>query len=325
MARRSIRRQSGANPGENPPPDEGEAKVVDLATRQVIPAVARRSGRDWSEVYAGIAVVAVLGAVTLWMVYWEPQPRSSSNPVVDNPPGIEAGRLVLPELPLLPDAAGQATLPSGSPGEAPVAGELSTPDLAPVLAQPPGSEETDLSAEEPAEPANPHSSPTVVFDAGNGDTNAIMVPDGLATRQGAPRPARPRAGATGSRSTLTKGTLIPAILETPIDAARPGLVRAIVSSDVRSSDGSQVLVARSSRLIGEYRSEGSGAQKRATVIWTRLTRPNGASQDLPASGQGALSSVIAGLAATAGQSGRVRQGEPVRVMTLRDLELTQGQ
>jgi type IV secretory pathway VirB10-like protein len=61
------------------------------------------------------------------------------------------------------------------------------------------------------------------------------------------------------------------------------------------------------------------------VIWTRLTRPNGASQDLPASGQGALSSVIAGLAATAGQSGRVRQGEPVRVMTLRDLELTQGQ
>jgi type IV secretion system protein VirB10 len=330
MARRTTERQPGPSAADAlPAPTDAEAKVVDLATRQVVPAVAQRSGRDWSELYAGIAVVAVLGAVTLWMVYGEPQPRNSAISASNAQAGLEPGTVPLPDLPLPPGAPGQAPLSADLPGEAATQGALSTPDLAPVLAQPPGSElagtaPTDLPAEEPVIPANPHSSPTVVFDAGQGDASTIMVPDGIAVRQPALPKARSSAPAPSARSTLTRGTLIPAVLETPIDMARPGFVRAIVSSDVRSSNGATVLVARSTRLIGEYRSEGAGAQKRATIVWTRMTGPDGASQDLGTAVTVGLTSVIAGLGAAPGQADRVRQGEPVRVLVARDLELTRG-
>ena len=82
------------------------------------------------------------------------------------------------------------------------------------------------------------------------------------------------------QTTVTQGTLIPAVLETAIDTDVPGYVRAVVSQDVRSFDGTRVLVPRSSRLIGQYQSGLQGGQKRAYVIWTRLIRPDGASVNL---------------------------------------------
>ena len=85
---------------------------------------------------------------------------------------------------------------------------------------------------------------------------------------------------TNPSTTVTQGTLIPAILETAIDTNVPGFVRAVVSQDVRSFDGSKVLVPRSSRLIGQYQSGMQNGQKRAYVIWTRLIRPDGASVNL---------------------------------------------
>ena len=74
---------------------------------------------------------------------------------------------------------------------------------------------------------------------------------------------------------LPIGTLIPAVLETPIDTSRPGQVRAIVSQDARSQDGQKVLVPRGSRLIGEYQSDVRSGQNRVLVNWTRLIRPDG--------------------------------------------------
>lgn len=73
------------------------------------------------------------------------------------------------------------------------------------------------------------------------------------------------------------GTLIPAVLETPIDTSRPGLARAIVARDARGLDGQRVLVPRGSRLIGEYQSDVRSGQSRVLVNWTRLIRPDGAS------------------------------------------------
>jgi type IV secretion system protein VirB10 len=74
--------------------------------------------------------------------------------------------------------------------------------------------------------------------------------------------------------TVPQGTIIAAVLETALDSTRPGAVRAIVSRDVRSFDGSRVLIPRGSRLYGEYTSDLSAGQKRALVIWHRLTRPD---------------------------------------------------
>lgn len=74
---------------------------------------------------------------------------------------------------------------------------------------------------------------------------------------------------------MPTGTMIPAVIETPIDTARPGLVRAIVSSDTRGFDGRRVLVPRGSRLVGEYQAFVQGGQNRVLVNWTRLIRPDG--------------------------------------------------
>lgn len=74
-----------------------------------------------------------------------------------------------------------------------------------------------------------------------------------------------------------QGTVIPAVLETAIDSDLPGSVRAVVSRDVRGFDGTQVLVPRGSKLIGEYRSGISVGHSRAFVIWSRILTPDGVS------------------------------------------------
>jgi type IV secretion system protein VirB10 len=232
---------------------------------------------------------------------------------------------------------------------------------------------------------NPHASPTVVFDIGGVAVPAAAItattPTGETSTGNSNEDFAARLGLTTGgtkataratfdpRTTVTQGTLIPAILETAIDTDVPGYVRAIVSTDVKSFDGARTLVPRSSRLIGQYKSGLTAGQKRAYVIWTRLIRPDGVSVDIasPAvgfDGQAGLSgkvkshfferfgsamllSVIGGLstlggnasvviggggqsaaAAAVNQSGqvgptvRVRQGEPIRVFTAKDLDFS---
>ena len=81
-------------------------------------------------------------------------------------------------------------------------------------------------------------------------------------------------------TTIVQGTMIAAVLETAIDSDLPGYARAVITRDVRSFDGSRVLVPRSSRLIGQYKSGLSAGQKRITIMWTRLIRPDGVSVPL---------------------------------------------
>jgi type IV secretion system protein VirB10 len=71
------------------------------------------------------------------------------------------------------------------------------------------------------------------------------------------------------------GTLIQAVLETPIDTFKPGLARAMVSRDARGFNGQQVLVPRGSRLTGEYQADARSGQNRVLINWTQLIRPDG--------------------------------------------------
>jgi len=79
---------------------------------------------------------------------------------------------------------------------------------------------------------------------------------------------------------IPQGFVIPAVLETAIDSDLPGAVRAVVSRDVRGFDGSQVLVPRGSKLIGQYRSAAAVGQTRAFVVWSRIITPAGVSIDV---------------------------------------------
>jgi len=79
---------------------------------------------------------------------------------------------------------------------------------------------------------------------------------------------------------VPQGFVIPAVLETAIDSDLPGSVRAVVSRDVRGFDGSQVLIPRGSKLIGQYKSAAAVGQTRAFVVWSRIITPSGISIDV---------------------------------------------
>lgn len=116
-----------------------------------------------------------------------------------------------------------------------------------------------------------------------------------------PTAGRMRASALANPSlTIVQGSLIPAVLETGFDSTSPGFERAIVSHDVRSFDGKNILVPRGSRLVGESEAPAEG-QKRATITWTRLIRPDGVTIELdspssdPTGGNGVPASVKSNL------------------------------
>ena len=332
--------------------------AADLATRSVLPLVAHKaSASDGLGLILGIAVIGILGVVTFL--------------------GVNGGRQKpAPEQP----APAQAVVPAPAvqPVEQapPVPVEAITPPPAPLPVPAPA----PIGIAGPA--ANPFSTPTVLFDASALPPSIVPGVGPAAASPGGPNDEfAARVGGVGGgsaiaaaginpKATATQGTLIPAVLETAIDTDVPGYLRAIVSSDVRSFDGTVVLIPHSSRLIGQYKSGMQAGQKRAYVIWTRLIRPDGVSVNIasPAVGFGGetglpgkvnnhfferfgsamLLSVIGGIsssgsnnatvligsqaqsaaAAAVGQSGqigptiRVRQGEPIRVFTARDLDFS---
>ena len=76
---------------------------------------------------------------------------------------------------------------------------------------------------------------------------------------------------------IPQGAVIPAVMETAINSDLPGLARAMVVRDVKSFDGSTVLIPRGSRVIGQYKSGLALGASRVFVIWTRVIRPDGVS------------------------------------------------
>src|SRR5690606_144422 len=79
---------------------------------------------------------------------------------------------------------------------------------------------------------------------------------------------------------VAQGTMIDGLLETAIQSDLPGMVRAIVSENTYSFDGSQLLIPKGSRLIGRYNSGLVRGQSRVFVIWNRLIRPDGVSVNI---------------------------------------------
>jgi type IV secretion system protein VirB10 len=224
----------------------------------------------------------------------------------------------------------------------------------------------------PAEAMNTHGSPALVVDTGGGSSAgapAVAAPLGDEAFGSSGGEVAKATRMKNPGQTVSQGTLIPAVLETAINSDLPGYVRAVVSSDIRSFDGSRILVPRSSRLIGQYKSGVANGQTRAYVMWTRLIRPDGvsvalASPAVDAAGQTGLTGTvdshflkrfgsslllsIVGAASTVGSGGsalvvsggqsaasvaaqqngaipptiKVRQGQPIRVFTAKDLDFS---
>lgn len=83
---------------------------------------------------------------------------------------------------------------------------------------------------------------------------------------------------------VAQGTMIRGFLETAINTDLPGMVRAVVREDVRSLDGTRILIPKGSRLIGEYKSGMARGQKRIFVVWSRVIRSDGLSVEIASPG-----------------------------------------
>jgi type IV secretion system protein VirB10 len=85
----------------------------------------------------------------------------------------------------------------------------------------------------------------------------------------------------GSPLTLSRGSVIPAMLLTGINADLPGRILAQVSQNVYdSATGRHLLIPQGSRLVGRYDSKVSHGQSRILVVWTDIVLANGQSLDI---------------------------------------------
>jgi type IV secretory pathway VirB10-like protein len=122
------------------------------------------------------------------------------------------------------------------------------------------------------EPANPMAKTATVADSGLNPDERFA--DRIGAGDGEP------AKATAMRhldAMIPQGAVIPAVMETAINSDLPGLARAMVTRDIKSFDGTTVLVPRGSRVIGQYKSGVAMGASRVFVIWTRVIRPDGVS------------------------------------------------
>jgi type IV secretion system protein VirB10 len=346
-----------------------------LASQNAYPIVARqKSRRDNLGLAAGGAIALVLGVATFASLsssrHSSTAPAAASAAQAQPQAGLPMATSSVPGRPMGMPMPGNAA-PVAAPQGQPMAGMNHMPGAMPMGGMPPAS------------------SPVLVFDGSSPQSPTVAAgPNTPRDASGAPTMLAMGAGAAGVMSdnssahasrladpsgTVIQGTLIPAVLETAIDTDVPGFARAVVSQDVRSFDGSKVLIPRSSRLIGEYKSATQAGQRRAYLMWTRLVRPDGVSIALasPAAdftgqagvggqvnthffsrfGSAILLSILGGaltlatggastVVVSGGQSAagaalqrdgnrgptiKVRQGEPIRVFTARDLIFSSGE
>ena len=120
--------------------------------------------------------------------------------------------------------------------------------------------------------------PVATIDPGARDLNAN---ERFSTRAGNTETEVARAQRLPNQDMLVvQGTIIGAVMETALNSDLPGFARAIVTRDVLSFDGNQVLIPAGSHVIGEYNSGVAQGASRIFVVWNRLIRPDGVSVSL---------------------------------------------
>jgi type IV secretory pathway VirB10-like protein len=201
-------------------------------------------------------------------------------------------------------AQSQVPRPAAAPVVAPVAPAPAPVAPAPAAVAAPPPLATSLQTIPLPNPEEAHwRAPAVVVDLSTSGAGTIQLAQAATTTPGAPPAAAEdrtlsaderfaaRVGGAGAEAaravqmrdlarTVPQGAVIPAVLETALDSDLPGSVRGLVSRDVKSFDGSRILIPRGSHLIGQYKSGVALGQTRAFVIWARLVTPQGVSVDI---------------------------------------------
>lgn len=255
-------------PPGNDPRLKIDADELDAANTQAMPQVAKASGMgDGVGLALGVIGVLALGALT-WAGLSDQKPRPQQAPP--------------------PQTARPAPQPSVLPPIDPTVNPVEAPEPQSLLVQP------------PVQVVQPQAAPAV--DTGARAPALIIdnsIPAAQQAAQAQAAAAKPPANSNDAflasqtanvsqkawkigdpSRVVPQGAVIPAVLETAINSDLPGYTRAIVSRDIRSFDGTNILIPRGSRLIGQYKSGLTSGETRAFIIWDRLIRPDGLSVQL---------------------------------------------
>lgn len=90
--------------------------------------------------------------------------------------------------------------------------------------------------------------------------------------------------------TIAEGKMLGCVLETAIQSNLPGMTRCVLSENIFSYDGKQMLLRKGSRLVGQYDGGIQQGESRIFVIWTRIITPEGIDISLNSPGTGELGS-----------------------------------
>lgn len=255
--------------------------VEDLAVAdaKARPVVTRGPG------VSNLAILAGFGVMGLGLFGWMSSQRADAH---TRPRRIEAAIVASPAAAVTPPFA-------KGPLYAVPAPQFTVDNSLPVAAPLPPMSVTNVAV--PTDPSARRRAPALVVDFGGGDRPAMVIKasaadtpaasispkgDGLnvneafADRVGLDEAVPAKATAMHNLDAVVpQGAVIPAIMETAINSDLPGLARAMVTRDVKSFDGSTVLIPRGSRVIGQYKSGVALGASRVFVIWTRVIRPDG--------------------------------------------------
>lgn len=257
---------------------------LSVATANAYPSVARQlAGREGAGLMMGISIALLLGAATLFGMTVsrakEPLVNQASQSGTNTPqpqPG-SAMPNALPNPPQAPPVAPNGQVAAVPPAMAlPAATFTGGSDgvRSPALV---------FDALTTASTPSGQSTPSGGGQVGDGTRLPAVNSQGLTADEQFVQRIASEAGSAKAgrmeapRATVAQGTLIAAVLETSLNSDLPGYVRAVISRDVKSFDGSNLLIPRGSRVIGEYKSGLAVGQTRAFILWTRLIRPDGVS------------------------------------------------
>lgn len=263
------------------------------ATAQdVLPVVQRPRAGMSGAVVTGLAVVAGVGLFSVLEARRQTATAPAIAPTISGTPtSMPPPPLYIPPPPQPLPFAGTPSFGSINPRVAAPPSPVTTspPFATATVAQPNTPDYQDPSVSLPTSspvlrtaPPRNVSGQSLVVDT-SGQSSPAETPDDTGddgknsnTRRASLSTTRARAAMLANRSTtVPQGTLISAVLETAFDSTSPGFARALVQNDVRGFDGTQVLIPRGSRLIGEYGADTARGQQRAVILWSRLIRPDG--------------------------------------------------
>jgi type IV secretion system protein VirB10 len=250
--------------------------ALDQAQETAYPVVASQFvRRDRAGLMLGSSIALLLGAATLFAMS-----GNRNRPVQIAAPPVATPTPPPAVLPAVTAPAPQAVATPAPPSAVPV-----TPPPMPVINTAPPPMPMADRARAPAlivdnGPAAAMTAPTlatVPVDPNRAGVGTLSAAEQFALRLGGESGKVSSTRMTDPSNTIAQGTLMSAVLETAIDSDLPGYVRAVISRDVKSFDGTKVLVPRGSHVIGQYKSDLTVGQTRAYVLWTRLLRADGVS------------------------------------------------